>query len=71
MAPDPRCTALAAAQKRKGLSYSAIATQMGTTEQHVIDICTGASTPSQDEFNSLARILDVSAAPHDAAHVTK
>ncbi|EIN05563.1 hypothetical protein PUNSTDRAFT_54936 [Punctularia strigosozonata HHB-11173 SS5] len=72
MAPDPRCTALAAAKDKKGISYTQIAEKMGTSEQHVIDICTGTQKATDAEFSSLAHILDVkSAPPHDSAHVTK
>ncbi|KAI9063661.1 hypothetical protein FKP32DRAFT_1676350 [Trametes sanguinea] len=72
MAPNPQCAALAAAKEKKGMSYAQIAQQIGKPEQHVIDICTGAATPTTDEFNALARVLGItSAPPHDAAHVTK
>ncbi|OCH90203.1 hypothetical protein OBBRIDRAFT_793519 [Obba rivulosa] len=72
MAPNPQCAALAAAKERKGLSYSQIAQQLGSSEQHVIDVCTGKSTPTQAEFDALARVLDIkSAPPHDSAHSTK
>ncbi|EMD36454.1 hypothetical protein CERSUDRAFT_51900 [Gelatoporia subvermispora B] len=55
-----------------GLSYSQIAQQVGTSEQHVIDVCTGKTVPTQAEFDALARALDIkSAPPHDAAHATK
>ncbi|KIY53877.1 hypothetical protein FISHEDRAFT_54865 [Fistulina hepatica ATCC 64428] len=36
-APDPRCTAVAAAMKKSGLTYAQIATKIGRDEQHVID----------------------------------
>ncbi|KAI0821530.1 hypothetical protein BC629DRAFT_1587781 [Irpex lacteus] len=72
MAPNPQCAALAAAKERKGLSYGDIASKLGKSEQHVIDVCTGAATPTTDEFNALARVLDIKESPpHDAAHVTK
>ncbi|KAK7692005.1 hypothetical protein QCA50_005410 [Cerrena zonata] len=72
MAPNPQCAALAAAKDRKGLSYTQIAQQLGSTEQHVVDICTGATIPTTAEFNSLAKVLDItSSAPHDNAHKTK
>ncbi|KAH9950755.1 hypothetical protein B0H21DRAFT_721511 [Amylocystis lapponica] len=70
MAPSPQCKALAAAKDKKGLSYAAIASQLGSSEQHVIDICTGASTPTTTEFNRLAQVLDItSPPPTDSAHV--
>ncbi|KAJ6500697.1 hypothetical protein C8R45DRAFT_978663 [Mycena sanguinolenta] len=73
MAPNPQCAALAAAKQKKGLSYAEIATEIGASEQHVINICTGAQTPTTTEFNALAKTLGVStsSAPHDAAHSTK
>ena len=37
MAPNPQCSALAAAKERKGFSYADIATKIGKSEQHVID----------------------------------
>ena len=37
MAPDPTCSALAAAKERKGWSYAQIASAIGRDEQHVID----------------------------------
>ncbi|KAI0826633.1 hypothetical protein BC628DRAFT_1410230 [Trametes gibbosa] len=72
MAPNPQCAALAAAKDKKGLSYGQIAQAIGKSEQHVIDICTGASTPTTAEFNALAQTLGITTAPpHDAAHTTK
>ncbi|KZT70637.1 hypothetical protein DAEQUDRAFT_667449 [Daedalea quercina L-15889] len=69
MAPNPQCSALAAAKDKKGLSYSQIAQQIGISEQRVIDICTGAVVPTTGEFNSLASALDIkSAPPSDSAH---
>ncbi|KAF8624457.1 hypothetical protein AX15_005863 [Amanita polypyramis BW_CC] len=69
MAPDPQCSAVAAAKSRSGLSYSAIASKIGTSEQHVIDICTGAKKPTTSEFTALARALDITAAiPQNSAH---
>ncbi|KII85526.1 hypothetical protein PLICRDRAFT_44839 [Plicaturopsis crispa FD-325 SS-3] len=71
MAPNPQCSALAAAKEKKGYSYSQIAAKIGKSEQHVIDVCTGAARPTPDEFNALARALDITApVPHDSAHVT-
>lgn len=37
MAPNPTCSALAAAKDKKGLSYGQIAAALGENEQHVID----------------------------------
>ncbi|TFK36280.1 hypothetical protein BDQ12DRAFT_687142 [Crucibulum laeve] len=72
MAPNPQCSALAAAKEKSGLSYAAIAQKIGKSEQHVIDICTGQQAPTTDEFNNLAKALGISAgtAPHDSAHKT-
>jgi len=68
----PSCAALAAAKQRTGLSYSAIATSIGSTEARVTDICTGKSTATTAEFTALARVLGItSAPPRDKAHVTK
>ncbi|KAI0701766.1 hypothetical protein C8Q76DRAFT_802720 [Earliella scabrosa] len=72
MAPSPQCAALAAAQQKTGKSYGQIAQELGKPEAHVVDICTGKSTPTSDEFNALARVLNItSPPPHDAAHATK
>ncbi|CCM02695.1 uncharacterized protein FIBRA_04801 [Fibroporia radiculosa] len=101
MAPNPSCSALAAAKDKKGeliiiphpdrdlaeqplsrgppsrrmkffppgLSYSQIASQIGVSEQRVIDICTGSSAATTAEFDSLAKVLDIkSQVPQDAAH---
>ncbi|KAJ7063656.1 hypothetical protein C8F01DRAFT_1251181 [Mycena amicta] len=90
MAPNPQCSALAAAKDRSGqlafsvlhchpglnihslgLSYGAIASKIGTTEQHVIDLCTGSQRPTTAEFNSLASVLGIANAPATPAHATK
>ncbi|ETW75203.1 hypothetical protein HETIRDRAFT_412431 [Heterobasidion irregulare TC 32-1] len=72
MAPNPQCAALAAAKERKGYSYGQIAQQLGLPEQHIVALCTGTATPTANEFNALARVLDItSPPPHDAAHATK
>ncbi|KAJ7067762.1 hypothetical protein B0H15DRAFT_794071 [Mycena belliarum] len=72
MAPDPQCTALAAAKAKSGLSYGAIAAKIGKSEQDVVNICTGAQRPTSDEFNALAKALGIhSPPPADSAHVTK
>ncbi|KAF8329230.1 hypothetical protein F5887DRAFT_956745 [Amanita rubescens] len=69
MAPNPQCAALAAAKAKSGLSYGQIAEKIGTNEQHVIDICTGAKKPTASEFTSLANVLNITdALPHDSAH---
>ncbi|KAJ7885401.1 hypothetical protein B0H13DRAFT_2343273 [Mycena leptocephala] len=72
MAPNPQCTALAAAKTKANMSYLDIASKIGTSEQHVIDICTGAQKPTPNEFNALAQVLGIqSQAPAIAAHTTK
>ncbi|KAH8103363.1 hypothetical protein BXZ70DRAFT_1005788 [Cristinia sonorae] len=72
MAPNPQCAALAAAKDKKGLSYGQIASALGKSEEHVVSICTGKVTPTADEFNALASVLDIKQAPpHDSAHATK
>ncbi|KAJ7042077.1 hypothetical protein C8F04DRAFT_1078222 [Mycena alexandri] len=73
MAPNPQCSALAAAKDRSaGLSYSDIAGKIGKSEQHVIDICTGTQRPTTEEFNALAKALGIqSQAPAISAHTTK
>ncbi|KAK0495759.1 hypothetical protein EDD18DRAFT_1170609 [Armillaria luteobubalina] len=72
MAPNPQCAALAAAKEKKGVSYATIASQIGQSEQHVIDICTGKAKPTSNEFNAIAQVLGISSAsaPHDGAHAT-
>ncbi|KLO07562.1 hypothetical protein SCHPADRAFT_909362 [Schizopora paradoxa] len=68
---DPRCSALANAMKNKGMSYGQLATKLGTTEQHVSDICTGSTRPTDDEFNQLSGALGISNVPHTGVHSTK
>ncbi|PFH48816.1 hypothetical protein AMATHDRAFT_64577 [Amanita thiersii Skay4041] len=66
---DPMCKAVAAAKARTGLSYADIAGKVGSSEQHVIDICTGSKKPTQAEFDALARALGITTPlPHDSAH---
>ncbi|KAF5354319.1 hypothetical protein D9756_007060 [Leucocoprinus leucothites] len=72
MAPDPKCSAVAGALQRSGLTYAALAGKVGAPEQRVIDICTGADTPTDAEFKSLASALGiVDNVPHVGAHATK
>ncbi|KAI0049378.1 hypothetical protein FA95DRAFT_1557037 [Auriscalpium vulgare] len=72
MAPSPQCSALNAAISRKGISYKDLATQMGTSEQHIIDVCTGSVTATSGEFNNLAKVLGISdVPPHSPSHLTK
>ncbi|THH31655.1 hypothetical protein EUX98_g2541 [Antrodiella citrinella] len=72
MAPNPQCAALAAAKEKKGWSYAQIATAIGKSEQHVIDICTGKVTPTAAEFDAIAKVLDITGPPpNDSAHATK
>ena len=37
MAPNPTCTALAAAMEKKKMNYAQVAAAIGEPEQHVID----------------------------------
>ncbi|KAF8962144.1 hypothetical protein BDZ97DRAFT_1826567 [Flammula alnicola] len=55
MAPNAQCAALAAAKEKKGLSWGQIASALGQSEQHVIDIVTGQSKPTEAEFNAIAK----------------
>ncbi|KAJ7221559.1 hypothetical protein GGX14DRAFT_337423, partial [Mycena pura] len=55
----PQCKALAAAKNKSGLSYGQIAQRIGSTEQRVIDICTGVESPTTAEFNALAQALGI------------
>jgi len=72
MAPNPQCTALAAAKDRSGLSYGDIAAKINKSEQHVIDICTGTQRPTTEEFDALAKALGIhSAVPANSAHAAK
>ncbi|KIK98621.1 hypothetical protein PAXRUDRAFT_823664 [Paxillus rubicundulus Ve08.2h10] len=68
MAQSHQCAAVAGAMQRKGLSYAQIATQIGSTEQRVQQLCKGEVHPSQAEFNGLAQVLGLTNAPSDAAH---
>ncbi|KAG6877941.1 hypothetical protein C0993_001798 [Termitomyces sp. T159_Od127] len=72
MAPDPQCTAVAAAKQKSGLSYAAIAAKIGLTEQHVIDICTGSKRPTTTEFEALAKALGItSPLPSNNSHTAQ
>ncbi|PPQ84393.1 hypothetical protein CVT25_012492 [Psilocybe cyanescens] len=72
MAPNPSCAALASAKEKKGYSYAQIASGIGASEQHVIDIVTGKKTPTEKEFNAIANVLGVAsnAVPHTGVHST-
>ncbi|KAJ6620358.1 hypothetical protein B0H10DRAFT_1792047 [Mycena sp. CBHHK59/15] len=78
MAPSPQCSALAAAKDAQTCIEPSsrdvlrrIATKLGKSEQHVIDICTGTQKPTNAEFNALANVLGIkSEAPHNSAHAT-
>ncbi|PPQ66917.1 hypothetical protein CVT26_010006 [Gymnopilus dilepis] len=70
MAPDPRCTALSNVMKKQGVTYAQIATKIGSSEQHVIDVLTGSSRPTDAEFKSIASALGLSDVPHTGVHAT-
>jgi len=72
MAPNPQCAALAAAKSRAGLSYSQIAQKVRTSEQRIIDICTGAAVPTDAEFQAITVALGIqdTKAPNNKAHKT-
>ncbi|KAF5390906.1 hypothetical protein D9757_004026 [Collybiopsis confluens] len=54
-----------------GISYGDIAAKIGQTEQHVIDICTAKATPTQAEFDAIAKVLGITdAPPANRAHAT-
>ncbi|EEB91297.1 hypothetical protein MPER_10368 [Moniliophthora perniciosa FA553] len=62
---------LNAAKTKKGWSYAQIADKIGQSEQHVVDVCTGKSKPTQAEFNALAQALGITdQPPHDSSHAT-
>jgi len=69
--PNPQCAALSAAKERTGLSYSQIAQKVNTSEQRIIDICTGAAVPTDAEFQAITVTLGIQdRAPNDKAHKT-
>ncbi|TRM58988.1 hypothetical protein BD626DRAFT_509380 [Schizophyllum amplum] len=76
MAPEPQCTALASAMHKSGertaLAWHvlrSIAAKINRTEQHVIDVCTGAVRPTMDEFNAIAMALEFQESPpHTGVH---
>ncbi|TEB30910.1 hypothetical protein FA13DRAFT_1733322 [Coprinellus micaceus] len=70
MAPEPKCAAISAAQKRAGLSYADIATKIGSTEGRVTQIVTGAVAPTEAEFKALSAALDIADVPHSGVHQT-
>ncbi|KAI9465812.1 hypothetical protein BJY52DRAFT_488398 [Lactarius psammicola] len=54
-----------------GISYSQLAQRVNSSEQRVVDICTGKAQPTTKEFNDLATTLGISNPPRDAAHATR
>jgi len=71
MVNDPRCSALASAMANKGVSYETLATKLGTSKQHVVDICEGSSRPTDAEFKQLSAALGIADVPHTGVHATK
>ncbi|KAJ3573499.1 hypothetical protein NP233_g2391 [Leucocoprinus birnbaumii] len=77
MAPDPKCTAVAGALSKSGLSYAQLAGRVGVSETRVTEsqflpyVCTGADKPTDAEFKSLAGALGLSDVPHTGEHSTK
>ncbi|KAF8884406.1 hypothetical protein CPB84DRAFT_1964966 [Gymnopilus junonius] len=70
MAPDPRCTALAAVMQKQGVTYAQLATKIGTNEKHVTDVLTGSSRPTDAEFKAIATALGLTDVPHTGVHST-
>ncbi|KAF9527172.1 hypothetical protein CPB83DRAFT_856490 [Crepidotus variabilis] len=70
MSPDPRCSALKSAMEKQGLDYAGLGKKIGKSEKHVEDICTGASRPTDAEFNALSEALGISNVPHTGVHST-
>jgi len=70
MAPaDPTCSRVASAKEKSGLSYAQIANKIGQSEQHVINVCTGKTTPTANEYKELADALGMTTQiPHNAKH---
>ncbi|KAG8715368.1 hypothetical protein FRC08_010665 [Ceratobasidium sp. 394] len=72
MSGDPVCAALAAAKEKKGWSYKEIADKLGEPESRVTDVFTGKTKATHEEFEKIAKVLDIkSEPPHDSAHTTK
>ncbi|KAB5592041.1 hypothetical protein CTheo_4493 [Ceratobasidium theobromae] len=71
MTDDPVCKALAEAKAKKGWDYKTIASKLGEPEQHVIDVFTGHHKATKEEFDNIARVLDIhEQAPHNPQHST-
>jgi len=70
MGIDPKCSAIATAMQKKGLSYAQLASAIGSNEQHVADICSGAVAPTDGEFKALASALGMTDVPHTGVHRT-
>ncbi|KAH7096868.1 hypothetical protein BKA62DRAFT_718139 [Auriculariales sp. MPI-PUGE-AT-0066] len=67
--PTPSCPALAAARKSHNLTNVQIAEKLGSNEQHVNAVLTGAVSPTQAEFSKLGEVLGVKVpAQAKAAH---
>ncbi|KAG9106288.1 hypothetical protein FRC07_008883 [Ceratobasidium sp. 392] len=71
MSDDPICQALAAAKEKKGWDYKTIADKLNEPEQRVHDVFTGKAKATTEEFNRIAKVLDIQEQPpHDSAHTT-
>ncbi|KAG8764914.1 hypothetical protein FRC12_007808 [Ceratobasidium sp. 428] len=72
MSDDPVCKALAAAKEKKGWDYKTIAEKLGEPEDRVTKVFTGETKATTEEFDKIAKVLDIKAEPpHDSAHTTK
>ncbi|KAG9073640.1 hypothetical protein FRC06_011274 [Ceratobasidium sp. 370] len=55
-----------------GWSYAKIAEELGEPEDRVVKVFTGETKATKEEFERIAKVLDIKAeAPHDSAHTTK
>ncbi|KAG9105224.1 hypothetical protein FRC07_009482 [Ceratobasidium sp. 392] len=71
MSDDPVCKALAAAKEKKGWDYKTIAEKLEEPEERVISVFTGERKATTEEFNRIAKVLDIhDQPPHDSAHTT-
>ncbi|CUA76382.1 hypothetical protein RSOLAG22IIIB_06246 [Rhizoctonia solani] len=66
------CSHLVDAMNKKGWDYQKVATELGSSEEHVKEVFTGKTKPDEDEFNKILKVLGISEQPpHDGAHAPK
>ncbi|KIM59879.1 hypothetical protein SCLCIDRAFT_1217321 [Scleroderma citrinum Foug A] len=67
MAP---CNAITAAMNNRGLTYDQLAQRVGSNAARVQQICTGQAHPTTQEFNSIARELNLNPSEAPRGHAS-